>query len=552
MSQNTESEMKQPEPSATARTGSDNPILQPLRFPKVRKEQEPDGKMKLIVSPGAGLEVKNRIFRSSISGTFDYPNGTGAEPRIRWEEQFARGGVGAIISSFVPVRLDGRILPRYALIHKDETVKFWNHVARRVEKAGKDRDGKECKYIMQLSHGGRQRDVPGVENFMSLSKSSTSQADSFHGLLARAMTITEIETLIEDFGKAARRAQEAGVHGVELHSSHGYLFTQFLSSAINDRKDQYGGPVAQFNEKGEVVGGRVKLLVDVIASIREHVGWDYHVQAKLNIIDRNRAYFPLEWKDGNKLAEALQIFEIAESAGLNGLHVSGGSTFPHPLVPPGGFPLDEGAWWYGVMAGSGTRAFSNLTLFHFPWLRWIFRLLWNRVKKEFPIEGVTGGLCKLVREAALERAQARGNKVTAEEAKSGATAHIPVLNTGGYQDGALIRRYINEGHLDGVAIARPLIANKNLVEFFEKGQDLPDRPCTFCNRCLLNALANPLSCYDLSRFMSAEDWKAFMEEGDPERRELISREGRERMVAEAMSVFPKQYEPICPDETAHH
>src|SRR4029077_9756071 len=106
-------------------------------FPKVERSR--DGKV--LVRPGAGLQVKNRIFRSSISGQFDHFNGTGSEARIRWEEKFARGGVGAIISSFVPVRLDGRILPRYAMIHNDKTIKFWDAVARRVAKAGKDRDG---------------------------------------------------------------------------------------------------------------------------------------------------------------------------------------------------------------------------------------------------------------------------------------------------------------------------------------------------------------------------------------------------------------------------
>ena len=57
------------------------------------------------------LTVKNRIFRSNISGRFDNYDGSGNQARINWETKFAKGGVGAIISSFVPVHLRGRIVP---------------------------------------------------------------------------------------------------------------------------------------------------------------------------------------------------------------------------------------------------------------------------------------------------------------------------------------------------------------------------------------------------------------------------------------------------------
>ena len=54
------------------------------------------------------LTVKNRIFRSNISGRFDNYDGSGNLARINWELKFARGGVGAILSSFVPVAPRGQ------------------------------------------------------------------------------------------------------------------------------------------------------------------------------------------------------------------------------------------------------------------------------------------------------------------------------------------------------------------------------------------------------------------------------------------------------------
>ena len=64
----------------------------------------------------SGLTVKNRIFRSNISGQFDKYNGQGTQTRIDWETSFARGGVGCILSSYAPVHVRGRILVRYAMI----------------------------------------------------------------------------------------------------------------------------------------------------------------------------------------------------------------------------------------------------------------------------------------------------------------------------------------------------------------------------------------------------------------------------------------------------
>ena len=189
------------------------PIFQPLAF--------------------RNLTVKNRIFRSNVSGRFDNYDGSGNQTRINWETKFAKGGVGAIISSFVPVHLRGRIVPNYAMIDHDRHIPFWRAVGRAVHEH-------DCKFILQLSHGGRQRDINGIEYPTGLS--STSKADPIHGFRCEAMTKAQIAETVGYFAQGARRAREAGLDGVELHGANGYLITQFLSSAINDRKDEYRRP----------------------------------------------------------------------------------------------------------------------------------------------------------------------------------------------------------------------------------------------------------------------------------------------------------------------
>ena len=77
-----------------------------------------------------------------------------------------------------------------------------------------------------------------------------------------------------------------------------------------------------------------------------------------------------------------------------------------------------------------------------------------------------------------------------------------------------IREAIRQQFCDAVTIARPLIANNDLVQQFAAGMGRPARPCTYCNKCLVNAVENPLGCYDETRFDS-----------------------REAMIAQIMSVF---------------
>jgi 2,4-dienoyl-CoA reductase (NADPH2) len=82
---------------------------------------------------------------------------------------------------------------------------------------------------------------------------------------------------------------------------------------------------------------------------------------------------------------------------------------------------------------------------------------------------------------------------------------VPVICTGGFQTASVIASAIRAGSCDGVTIARPLVANPDLVRWFERGHDRAPKPCTYCNKCLFNFVENPLGCYEESRFGSREE-----------------------------------------------
>jgi 2,4-dienoyl-CoA reductase-like NADH-dependent reductase (Old Yellow Enzyme family) len=166
------------------------------------------------------------------------------------------------------------------------------------------------------------------------------------------MTLPQIQETIDSFAEGARRAREAGLDGVELHAANGYLFTQFLSSAINDRDDQYGGSLEN----------RARFLLDVIRAIRTKAGTDFHLQVKISATEMMNAILNTEGPD-NTIEDSVQVSRWVEEAGADAIHLSTGGYFPRPRNPAGELPVPEFLRVYDSMISSGTKTFRNYLLF---------------------------------------------------------------------------------------------------------------------------------------------------------------------------------------------
>ena len=428
---------------STAPTTERDVIFEPLRF--------------------RSLEVKNRLFRSSIAGRWDNYDGSGTKTRIDWDIKFARGGIGTVISSNTPVHPRGLIVPGYAHLDSDDKVPFWRELGRRVREHG-------AKYVVQIAFSGRQRDIGGIVYPKGLS--STDKPEPLHGLECERMTVRQIWEVIDAFGQAARRAREAELDGIEIHGCNGYLITQFLSPAINDRKDEWGGSLEN----------RARFALEVVRAVRREVGRDFHLQFKISAVDDNDALSPWQPK-GTTLEESAQVCRWLEDEGVDGFHVSNGSIFPHPRNPAGAFPIAHVIRAYDTMLSSGKNTFRNYLLFRTPPFNRAFSWAWaRRVRQLGGVEGINLPEARAIKQA----------------------VSVPVIALGGFQTASVIRSAIERGDCDAVSMGRPLIANPDLPNMLAAGLDRPPRPCTYCNKCLINFVENPLGCYEDVRYDSRE------------------------------------------------
>lgn len=146
--------------------------------------------------------------------------------------------------------------PEQLGIYSDEHLEGAKKIAAALQKNGN-------KAILQIHHGGREASGCAVKGEEVLAPSALDF--SFLSYPVREMTNVEIEGIIKDFGRATKRAIEAGFSGVEIHGANHYLLQQFFSSFSNVREDKWGGSLEKRMAFPLAVVKEVKRVVEEYA-----------------------------------------------------------------------------------------------------------------------------------------------------------------------------------------------------------------------------------------------------------------------------------------------
>ena len=189
-----------------------------------------------------GLQLPNRIVMAPMTRTRASDDGVPGD--LMRDYYVQRASAGLIVTECTQVSVQAHGIIHAPGMHRAEQVAGWARVVDAVHAAG-------GRIYNQLWHCGRSAhpDMRGGEP--PVGPSPIAAAGEFFlptgrvpYPVPRELAADEIPGIVEDFGRAARFAREAGFDGVELHGAFGYLQDEFLQDGSNRRTDGYGGSVA--------------------------------------------------------------------------------------------------------------------------------------------------------------------------------------------------------------------------------------------------------------------------------------------------------------------
>ena len=249
-----------------------------------------------------GVTLPNRLTKAAMTEGLADPLNQATPAHAALYRTWAKGGSGVLITGNVQIHPDYLERPGNMVIEGPQN----QHQLQRLSEMASAATDNGAHIWMQISHAGRQTPASVTKEPVAPSDIAVAMPGGQFGR-PRALTETEIHDVIARFAHVAGVAKETGFSGVQIHSAHGYLLSEFLSPLVNQRTDEWGGSLEN----------RAKLLLAVVVATRAKVGPDFPISVKLNSSDFQKGGFTFE--------ECLKVVEWLDQAGIDALEISGGS-----------------------------------------------------------------------------------------------------------------------------------------------------------------------------------------------------------------------------------
>jgi NADPH2 dehydrogenase len=175
------------------------------------------------------LKLKNRIVMPPMCMYVAPETGMVTDWHVIHYATRAVGGTGLIIVEATAIAPEGRISAKDLGIWEDAHIPGLARIVNSVHENG-------AKIGIQLNHAGRKCTVKGMEIEAPSPIPYDEQSE-----IPKEMTKTDIDETVDEFRRAAIRANKAGFDLLQIHAAHGYLLSEFLSPLTNNREDEYGG-----------------------------------------------------------------------------------------------------------------------------------------------------------------------------------------------------------------------------------------------------------------------------------------------------------------------
>lgn len=260
-----------------------------------------------------GLQLKNRLVMTGHGMRF--PEGGMPGDRLRrYVAERARGGAGLVILESAPVAPESAFYDQEIHVWKESVIPFYRRLAKDVHAAG----ARVFQILWHAGHNGR----PYMSYLPTVAPSAV--PDLAGGCVPKVLDHEDLRRIVRAYAQAARNVKEGGLDGAEIQTAADYLLGSFLSPALNQRTDEYGGSLQN----------RLRFVLEVLTAVREAVGDDFVVGI------RTSGDHAMPSGDGLGLEDAKEIVHALSTSGLiDYVSIITGSFYSAPtLVPPMAIP----------------------------------------------------------------------------------------------------------------------------------------------------------------------------------------------------------------------